>query len=191
MLTKSIQGLLKLIAVTAFAAPLLAIGTPATAQDPPTVEKRENSVYYSVNYIKFKPGAATRAYEIIYDHFLPAATTSGGQIVVIDFQTGPWDSAVYILMPDGPAAFEWITTEGNEKFWAALAEQEGGVEAARALFARYYDLVDHIEVELAHRHLDQEEETAPDQTDEPAATALDEAGEPTKTRDFKEDEPEE
>ena len=47
---------------------------------------------------------------------------------------------------------------GRRKWFAALAEQEGGEDAATALMAEYRSLVDESEVDVGHYHAPMEDE---------------------------------
>ena len=53
---------------------------------------------------------------------------------------------------------EWFTSLNNIKFMAALAEQEGGMEAADALFAKYYSMEAKQRAEVGHWHKSKDDE---------------------------------
>jgi len=148
--------------VLAVAAALTMFAVPASAQDddegPQT--QGEDAKYISITHVKYNPGKRERAMEIIADHFVPAGKAAGtpGPLGVIHFQTGEWDSLVVWNLEGGMADLEWYRSENDIKWFAALAEQEGGEEAAGALLAEYQGLVDEAETDVGHYHADAEEE---------------------------------
>ena len=73
----------------------------ANAQELPKAAKYENVTWYSVGYIKFKPGKVDDGLKIIYDHFVPADKASGREIINFDTRTGEWHHVVYFPMEDG------------------------------------------------------------------------------------------
>ncbi len=154
MIASTIATPMRALCATVIAVGIVLAALPASAADLPKAEKRENVIYYSVLYIAFKPGKSDEGYKLIYDHLVPAGKKAGNPATIIDFQTGPWDSAAYFRLTEGPAAFNWITSPRTEAFWAALAEQEGGAEKAQALFARYTATLARTKTELAHRHIE-------------------------------------
>lgn len=137
---------------------------PAAAQDdedgPMTMG--DDARYVSATVVKYKPGKRERALEIIADHFVPAGEKAGtpGPLGVIHYQTGEWDALFVWNLEGGMADLEWYRSEDNIKWFAALAEQEGGKEAAGELVAEYRSLVDEAETDVGHYHADE------DKTDE-------------------------
>ena len=55
------------------------------------------------------------------------------------------------------ADLEWYRSPNNIKWWAALAEQEGGEEAAGELMAEYRSLIDEAETDVGHYHAEKED----------------------------------
>lgn len=141
------------LAVTA--ALTLCAGT-AVAQDDDggPVTQGDDARYVSATVVKFKPGKRERAFEIIAEHFKPAGETAGtpGPLGTIHFQTGEWDAIFVWNLEGGMADLEWYRTEDDIKWFEALAEQEGGVEAAEALLDEYASSVDDSETNVGHYH---------------------------------------
>lgn len=137
---------------------VLLLAMPVVAQELPKAEKRTDANYYSALFLKFKPGMAGKAYEIIYEHFVPVGRKLGRKTIGFDLQTGEWDQIVFFPMEGGPSELEWITSPGSEKWWAAFAEQEGGIEKARELFQKYLDTVAVSKWEVAHVHVESSED---------------------------------
>ena len=140
-----------IVAVTAIA--VLLVAMPLVAQELPTAEKRENVQYYEAMFVKFKPGMADQAWDAIYEHFINVDKKLGRKVRAYDIQTGGWDTIVFFPI-DGPDYFSWSTSPADEEWFAALAEQEGGAEKAWEVFNRYLAAVADSKTELAHRHLE-------------------------------------
>jgi hypothetical protein len=147
----------KVLAVSA-AVTLFAI--PASAQDDEEgpMTQGDDAHYVSTTVVKFKPGKRERAFEIIADHFMPAGEKAGtpGPLGTIHFQTGEWDALFVWELEGGMADLEWYRSANNIKWYAALAEQEGGKEAAGELMAEYRSLIDEAETDVGHYHATKE-----------------------------------
>ncbi|MEL7185340.1 MAG: hypothetical protein AAFN50_02750 [Pseudomonadota bacterium] len=145
----------------AVAAALTLCGGSALAQDddggPQT--QGDDARYVSASMVNFKPGKRERAFEIIAEHFKPAGEAAGtpGPLGVIHFQTGEWDAIFVWALEGGMADLEWYRTEDDIKWFEALAEQEGSVEAAEALLAEYSSLVDNAVTNVGHYHAEEED----------------------------------
>ena len=148
----------KLLAV---AAALTMFVVPASAQDDEgPITQGDDAKYVSVIHIKYKPGKRERAMEIITDHFVPAGEAAGtpGPLGVIHLQTGEWDALAVWRLEGGMADLESYRSEDDLKWFAALVEQEGGEEAAGALWAEYQGLIDEAESDIGHYHATEEDE---------------------------------
>lgn len=119
----------------------------------------DDAHYISSTLVKFKSGKRERAFEIISEHFMPAGEKAGtpGPLGVIHYQTGEWDAQFVWELEGGMADLEWYRSPNNIKWWAALAEQEGGEEAAGELMAEYRSLIDEAETDVGHYHADKED----------------------------------
>ena len=119
----------------------------------------DDAHYISSTLVKFKSGKRERAFEIISEHFMPAGEKAGtpGPLGVIHYQTGQWDAQFVWDLAGGMADLEWYRSPNNIKWWAALAEQEGGEEAAGELMAEYRSLIDEAETDVGHYHADKED----------------------------------
>jgi hypothetical protein len=140
----------------AVAAAAMMIAVPASAQDEDggPMTQGDDAKYVEVVYIKYKPGKRERAMEIIAEHFMKATEAAGlpGPLGVIHLQTGEWDTLAVWSLEGGMADLEWYRSEDDLKWWAALAEQEGGEEAAGALMAEYQSLLAEAESDVGHYH---------------------------------------
>jgi hypothetical protein len=122
-------------------------------------ENSTPAVYVRVTFVCYKQGKAGEAYGIIADHFQPAGEAAGlPGPVAVHFQTGPYDAAFHWRLDNGMSDLEWQRSPRNVKFMAALAEQEGSMEAAQAVFDRYNALIARSVTSVGHRHVAEDEE---------------------------------
>ena len=153
--------LFKLGKVLAVSAALSICAAPASAQEDENgpMTQGDDAHYISATLVKFKPGKRERAFEIISEHFMPAGEKAGtpGPLGVIHYQTGEWDALFVWELAGGMADLEWYRSPNNIKWYAALAEQEGGEEAAGELMAEYRSLIDEAETDVGHYHADKED----------------------------------
>jgi hypothetical protein len=146
----------------AVAAAFTLFAVPASAQDdeggPQT--QGDDAHYISATLVKFKPGKRERGMQIIADHFVPASEKAGlpGPLGTIHYQTGEWDALFVWDLEGGMADLEWYRSEDDLKWWAALAELEGGEDAAGELMAEYQSTVDEAETDVGHYHAPMEDE---------------------------------
>jgi hypothetical protein len=140
------------IALTAALAVMLwAVPNVASAQD--EIQKRENVDYFRVIHFDFKPGHNDAAWEILYEKIGPAVRAAGREFIALDWESGPWDSSVYIILEEGYGSLEYATSPGSAAFMASLARQEGGEEAARKVMDEWTSHIDNSSRAVAHMHL--------------------------------------
>ena len=147
--------------VLAVAAALTMFAVPASAQDDEgPITQGDDAKYVKITHVKFKTGKRERAMEIIAEHFVKASDAAGtpGPLGVIHYQSGEWDMLSVWRLEGGMADLEWYRSERDIKWFAALAEQEGGEEAAGALLAEYQSLIDESETDVGHYHATPEDE---------------------------------
>ncbi|MDH5261813.1 MAG: hypothetical protein OEX74_10385 [Gammaproteobacteria bacterium] len=113
----------------------------------------DDAVYGRVVVVKFKPGMRADAMQIIAEHFMPAGKKAGLPAPwAFHFQTGEWDAAFTWKLEGGMKDLEWYRSPNNIKFMEALAEQEGSMEAAEAIWAKYDSMVANSRAEVGHWH---------------------------------------
>jgi hypothetical protein len=129
----------------------LLLPVSASAQD--ALKKRENVTYHQVVNFDFKPGHNDDAWEILYQKIAPAVRSMDKDFIALDWDSGPWDTTVYIALEEGYGTLEYADSPQGAEFMAALAKQEGSKEAAGQVMK---DWVSHIASDsqnLAHMHL--------------------------------------
>ena len=108
----------------AFAVGLWALPNVVSAQE--ENQKRENVDYFQVIHLNFKPGHNTDAWSILYTKIGPAVRSTGREFIALDWESGPWDSSIYIRLDDGYGTLDYAATPQFLEFRAALAAEEGG-----------------------------------------------------------------
>ena len=127
------------IGMIAVALVAFSIQLSADAADSP------NASWYQVLSVKFKPGKATEALQIIHEHFHKVDKAIGRKALPFDYTTGEWDHVVYFpfdtaKMDTIPSWTEWMKT---------LGDQEGGKEQGQKLFQSFWELVAASKSEIA------------------------------------------
>lgn len=142
---------ISLIASSVIIAGSLLVPLVASAQEP--LEKRENTSYYRIINFNFKPGHNDAAWEILYEKIAPAVRAMDKSFVALDWETGSWDSTVYIEMEDGYGELEYADSPASAEFMESLATQEGSKEAATKVMKDWVSHIDNSSSDLAHMHL--------------------------------------
>lgn len=145
------------IALTAtFAVGLFALPNVVSAQD--EIQKRENVDYFRVIHLNFKPGHNTDAWAILYGKIDTAVRASGRDFIALDWESGPWDSTLYIRLEEGYGTLEYAASPQYAAFRASLAEQEGGEEAGQKVWDEWQSHIDSSSQAVAHMHVPPAEE---------------------------------
>ena len=135
----------------AFAVGLWALPNVVSAQE--ENQKRENVDYFQIIHIDFKPGHNTDAWAILYDKIGPAVRATGRDFIVLDWESGPWDSSIYIRLDDGYGTLDYAATPQFLEVMAALAAEECGEEAGQKLWDEWTSHIDNTSRAVAHMHL--------------------------------------
>ena len=140
------------IFAAALALPLTATPLHADAHmEAPQVAAKD---WYSVVFIKFKPGKMGEAMELISAFQAVDEALGREGPIAMHMDTGEWDMMVAFKMEDGIAAMGWESNPRNEEWNAELARQLGGEEAAAAHWAKYLATIARSESHIAHIDLD-------------------------------------
>jgi hypothetical protein len=129
----------------------LLLPVSASAQD--AIKKRENVTYHQVVNFDFKPGHNDAAWEILYQKIAPAVRSMDKKFVALDWDSGPWDTTVYIALEEGYGTLEYADSPQGAEFMAALAKQEGSKEAAGQVMKDWVSHISSDSQNLAHMHL--------------------------------------
>lgn len=129
--------------------------TPVSAQEAEDGTIRlENVTVVEIVHVDFKPGARTRAMEIIDDYFVPASEAAGtpGPLHAYHFDTGKWDMIIVWELEGGFDDLMWYVSPDEIKWRAALSELAGGEEEGQAIWQEYISLVASAHNEVGHVH---------------------------------------
>ncbi len=129
------------------------LGLPNVVSAQEENQKRENVDYFQVIHLNFKPGHNTDAWAILYAKIGPAVRATGRQFIALDWESGPWDSSIYIRLDDGYGTLDYAATPQFLEFRAALAAEEGGEEAGQKLWDEWTSHIDDSSRAVAHMHL--------------------------------------
>lgn len=150
-----LEGTATMKKMTLFAAAIAlaipAVSAPVLAQDEAasTPELAELD-WYRVMFMKWKPGKARRAHEIIamFRKVDDALGLESGP----DFHmaSGKWDSIVALPMRQGIASMGWAGNPEGEKWDAEFARQAGGKEQAEAIWEEFDSLIADSERHIGH-----------------------------------------
>jgi hypothetical protein len=119
---------------------LMVFPLAGVAQDLPTPSQKPDSDWYQAFDFNFKLGQDDEAEQIWREHFQPAGQALRLEVFMFVHESGKWDMTVYVPM-DGPGDLAWDPTPFAAEWWAALAQQEGGAEEARAVFDSWYSKI--------------------------------------------------
>lgn len=108
----------------------------------------EGVTWYTVSYLKFKPGMAAEARKIIYEHFWPVDKEIGREVIPFDHVTGEWDHVVFLPMPGGPAELAFQETPLGKRWQETFFRREGGRDKAGVLEKKFGEMVLHEKTEI-------------------------------------------
>ncbi len=103
--------------------------------------KYENSTWYEMVCVNFKPGKMGEAKKIMakYESAGAAAGIKGPETYW--FVTGPYDMMLVWELEGGPSDLEWKYSPESVKWWKAFVKQEGSEEAAEKLQEQYSSFI--------------------------------------------------
>ena len=84
--------------------------------------------------------------------------STGRDFLALDWESGPWDTSLYIRLEEGYGTLEYATSPQAAAFRNALNEQEGGEEAGRKVWDEWQSHIDSSSQAVAHMHLAPEED---------------------------------
>lgn len=147
------------LTITSIIMAVFGLSQLAFSEELPKAGKRTNADYYEIVLVKYKPGMADAAGEYIQKYFVPATKAAGtSSPFVMHMMTGNWDAVYFWKQDGGMADFEWYMSADDEKWWAELAKQNGGMENAKKIWADYLAMVSHSSRDIGHHHLPEKEE---------------------------------
>lgn len=139
---------------------LFLFAVPASAQDDDEGPQTwgDDATYATVTYVQFKSGKREDAMEMIAEYFVPATEHAGtsSPMFVVHFQSGKWDAMFVWDLEGGLTDLQWFRSADDIKWMEALAELNGGEEAAADIMTRWSKTIDEAETHLGHYHSGEE-----------------------------------
>ena len=109
----------------------------------------DQAQWYVVAYVKFKPGAAHEARQIISEHFSPVDRALNRTALSFDFHVGEWDRVVYFQMNDVASQLAWMPGPMMASWLEHFYRRAGGKDNGDGICKRYNELVERCKTELA------------------------------------------
>lgn len=136
------------------ALPTLLAVTPSSfareaAEQATLTESEPAKQWYRINLIKWKPGKAERAHEIILE-IQKVDIALGYQVTDYHLATGSWDSIVAKPLDAGVSEFVVSDNAEEARWFAELSRQQGGEANAAALLEELNSLALIRESHIAH-----------------------------------------
>jgi len=152
----------------AIAVALIAVLPVAAEEEVPQAKKHDSLQWYYLVHVQFKTGKTDDAVKIIKDHFTPAAEAAGVKMPKFFMcNSGKWDLVYLYHLDAGITELEWKISPSDAKWLAACADQEGGMEAAEEIFAKYDAMIHEWDAELV-RWIDMKPEEESESEEEPS-----------------------
>jgi hypothetical protein len=89
----------------------------------------------------------------LYEKIATAVRSTGRDFIALDWESGPWDTTLYIRQEEGYGTLEYAQSPQSVEFRAALAEQEGGEEAGNKVWDEWISHIDNSSTGVAHMHV--------------------------------------
>ena len=126
----------------------------AMAQGLPTARQRGNADFIEVVHVKYKTGMSGTAGMYWFRYFNPASDKAGTpKPDILHMQTGDWDAILFFNRGKSMARFDWPVHEVDVIWWAAIADLNGGAEAAQKIMTDYNAMIAREQQSISHRHL--------------------------------------
>jgi hypothetical protein len=137
------------IFAVAIAVAVIAVLPVAAEEEVPQAKKHDSLEWYYLVHVQFEPGKTDEAVKMIKEHFMPSAEAAGVKMPKFFMcNSGKWDMVYLYHLDTGITELEWKISPSDAKWLAAFAEQEGGMEAAEEVFAKYDALIKDWDGEL-------------------------------------------
>jgi len=93
--------------------------------------------WFEAKYVKFKPGKATDARQLLHDYLYKANEISGRLVLTFESDMGDWDHIAYLHLKDGPKQLDYENAEIELKWWNAVVKLAGSEKKARQIIEEY------------------------------------------------------
>lgn len=114
----------------------------------------DNKGWYQVEYLKFNPGKADVAIEIIEDYFVAASQLAGLSVPVLELElwTNDFDYMILWELPEEGKAFNWQEMPNNSQWYRALVTVAGSEDNAKTIIEHFDACVSTGKMETARKN---------------------------------------
>ncbi len=101
----------------------------------------ENYDWFQAKYIKFKPGKAAEARQLLHDYLYKANEITGRLVLTFESDMGDWDHIAYLHLKDGPKQLSYENADIETKWWNAVLTLAGSEQKAREIIEAYTNCI--------------------------------------------------
>jgi len=104
-------------------------------------ERTDHYDWFQAKYVKFKPGKAAEARQLLRDYLYKANETTGRLVLTFESDMGDWDHIAYLHLQDGPGQLGNEHAEIETKWWNAVVSLAGSETKARQIISAYNECI--------------------------------------------------
>ncbi len=100
-----------------------------------------NYDWFHAKYVKFKPGKASEARQLLQEYLYKANEISGRLVLTFESDMGDWDHIAYLHLKDGPKQLGSEIAEIESKWWNAVVVLAGSDQKAKEIIEKYNNCI--------------------------------------------------
>ncbi len=97
--------------------------------------------WFEAKYIKFKPGRAAEARQLLHNYLYKANEISGRLVLTFESDLGDWDHIAYLHLTEGPQQLANPNAAIETKWWNGVIALAGSEQKAKEIIAAYTDCI--------------------------------------------------
>ena len=97
--------------------------------------------WFEAKYVKFKPGRAAEARQLLHNYLYKANEISGRLVLTFESDMGDWDHIAYLHLMDGPQQLSNPNAAIETKWWTGVITLAGSEQKAKEIIAAYTDCI--------------------------------------------------
>lgn len=97
--------------------------------------------WFHAKYVKFKPGKAQLARQLLQDYLYKANEISGRLVITFESDMGDWDHIAYLHLKDGPKQITYENSTIESKWWSGVIKLAGSEQRAKEIIKEYHDCI--------------------------------------------------
>jgi len=121
-----------------FTAVLLLVTLSPFAQDEKGFDHYD---WFEAKYIKFKPGKAMEARQLLQQFLYKANEISGRLVITFESDMGDWDHIAYLHLQDGPGQLANPNAAIETKWWNGVVKLSGSESRAKEIIGQYNNCI--------------------------------------------------